>query len=280
MNSLTSSSGEAGSTGSYALGHSDWELKRLSIQARLTDPITRRFFLDAGLAPGMRVLDVGSGAGDVAFLVAEIVGAEGTVIGTDRSATALASARERAAALSLHNVSFREGDPAEMTFEQPFDAMVGRYVLMFQPDPTTMLRKLTAHVRQGGVVVFHEPDRDGVRSFPTIANYQRGTQMIDETFRASKGDPRMGIHLYQTFIAAGLPAPTLRLEAIIGSSEDHVHYEMDLVRTLKGEIERFGIRKAGDPDPETLAEEVLAEVIANNGIVTGRSEIGAWSRVK
>src|SRR5690242_8264920 len=97
MNSLTNPGGEAGSTGAYALGHSDWELKRLSIQARLTNPITRRFFLDAGLAPGMRILDVGSGAGDVAFLAAEIVGTAGEVIGTDRSATALVTARERAA---------------------------------------------------------------------------------------------------------------------------------------------------------------------------------------
>jgi hypothetical protein len=89
----------------------------------------------------------------------------------------------------------------------------------------------------------------------------------------------MGACLYQTFIAAGLPAPNLRLESIIGSSEDHVRYEMDVVRTLKSEIERLGIRKADDPDPDTLAEQVLAEVIVNNGVVIGRSEIGAWSRV-
>ena len=50
----------------YALGHSERELTRLGVQARLVDPITRRFFLEAGIEPGMRVLDVGSGAGDVA----------------------------------------------------------------------------------------------------------------------------------------------------------------------------------------------------------------------
>jgi cyclopropane fatty-acyl-phospholipid synthase-like methyltransferase len=59
---------------SYMLGHSDQELARLSEQARIIGPITRRFFLEAGLTPGMRVLDIGSGAGDVSFLVADLVG--------------------------------------------------------------------------------------------------------------------------------------------------------------------------------------------------------------
>jgi ubiquinone/menaquinone biosynthesis C-methylase UbiE len=79
MNKFTSPSGKAGPAGAYVLGHSDWELDRLRVQARLIDPITRRFFLDAGIVPGMRVLDVGSGAGDTAFLAAELVGARGEV---------------------------------------------------------------------------------------------------------------------------------------------------------------------------------------------------------
>ena len=41
----------------YELGHTEKELKRLATQARLIDPITRRFFQDAGIVAGMRVLD-------------------------------------------------------------------------------------------------------------------------------------------------------------------------------------------------------------------------------
>src|SRR5436190_13944258 len=106
-------------TVTYALGHSDRELDRLAVQARLIDPITRRFFRDAGIAPGMRVLDVGCGPGDTTFLAADLVGETGEVVGVDRAPAALVAARRRANALSLHNVSFRQGDPADMTFEQP-----------------------------------------------------------------------------------------------------------------------------------------------------------------
>jgi ubiquinone/menaquinone biosynthesis C-methylase UbiE len=110
----------------YELGHTEKELKRLATQARLIDPITRRFLQDAGIVAGMRVLDVGSGAGDVSFLTAELVGPVGEVIGTDRSLTAIAAAEGRAKERSLSNVSFRQGDPTELTFGGPFDAIVGR----------------------------------------------------------------------------------------------------------------------------------------------------------
>ena len=80
----------------YVLGHSDRELSRLSMQARLLEPVTRQFLLDAGIRPGMRVLDVGSGAGDVAFLAAELVGRSGEVIGTDTAAVAVGAAMRNA----------------------------------------------------------------------------------------------------------------------------------------------------------------------------------------
>src|SRR5262245_46736689 len=124
----------------YELGHGARELERLDYQAELVGPFTREVFREAGICPGMRVLDVGSGAGHVALLVAELVGSAGEVVGTDKAAAAVAAAQARAKARALHQVSFREGDPTAMTFERPFDVVVGRYVLMFQADPVAMLR--------------------------------------------------------------------------------------------------------------------------------------------
>jgi SAM-dependent methyltransferase len=133
----------------YALGRSDRELERLSAQERLVGPATRQFFRKAGIGVGMRVLDVGSGAGDSAFLAADLVGETGEVIGTDKAAAAVVAATQRAEARGLHNVSFRAGDPTEIAFDQPFDAVVGRYVLLFQADSATMVRTLAGHLRPG-----------------------------------------------------------------------------------------------------------------------------------
>src|SRR5688572_8662977 len=126
----------------YVLGHSRRELERLTSQARLIEPITREFFSAAGIVSGMRVLEVGSGSGDVAFLCATLVGDQGSVVGIDRAPAAVAAARQRAEARSLRNVSFLEGDPTGFAFDERFDAVVGRYVLLFQADVARILRRL------------------------------------------------------------------------------------------------------------------------------------------
>src|SRR5215467_12559138 len=154
----------AASGAGYALGHSEQELERLAIQARLYEPFTAQVFREAGLADGMRVLDVGCGAGDVSFLAARQVGPTGEVIGVDRAEVAVATASRRAQEFHLPNTRFLVGDVSEMAFEEPFDAVMGRFVLMHHPNPSALLRLLAAHARPGGLVIFQEPDWTGCRS--------------------------------------------------------------------------------------------------------------------
>ena len=80
----------------YALGHSQQELDRLSRQAQAFEPFTRQLLEQAGISAGMRVLDVGCGSGDVAFLAAELVGPGGEVIGVDRAIAAIRRGTARA----------------------------------------------------------------------------------------------------------------------------------------------------------------------------------------
>ena len=107
---------EAAVASRYVLGHSARKLERLQTQARMLEPFTRQLLIDAGLRPGMRVHDVGSCPGDVTFLAAELVGDAGQIVGTDRSADALALASARASERGLPNVYFQEGDSAELNF--------------------------------------------------------------------------------------------------------------------------------------------------------------------
>lgn len=265
----------------YVLGHSEREIERLKAQARRVDPITQRFFRDAGLAAGMRVLDVGSGAGDVAFVAAEIVGSNGEVVGVDRAPAALAVARSRAAANSALNVTFIEGDPAEMDFERPFDAVVGRYVLQFQKDPAAMLRRLAAHLRPGGVLVFHEIDWGGLGSFPRVSSFERCCSWGIETLRLHGTESRMGAKLHATFMAAGLAAPTMRLEAQIGGVPTIVAWLntfKELIATLLPEMERLGVVTAEEVGLETLVERISKEAEASSSVIISHNQVGAWIR--
>src|SRR4030095_8815475 len=112
----------------YLMGRSDQETARLHRQAQLYGPLTRRLFIEAGIGSGMRVLDVGSGAGDVALLLAELVGPNGQVVGVDTNAAILDVARSRVRAAGWSKITFSAGDIRTASLEGLFDAVVGRFV--------------------------------------------------------------------------------------------------------------------------------------------------------
>lgn len=264
----------------YVLGHSDCELDRLAAQARLIEPITRRFFSAAGLGRGMRVLDVGSGIGDVAFLTSELVGDVGEVIGVERVPTALRVARQRANALALSNVTFLDGDPADLEFDRRFDAIVGRYILLFQTDPAAWLSGLLRHLVPGGVVVFQEPEWARAHSAPRVPSWERCCRLLVDSFTAGGADTEMGTKLPAVYAAAGLPTPKLAMETVIGAgagSAKQVHFTTDVLVTLLPELERLGLVAPGEIDPATLADQVLADIAGCGSVFVGRSEICAWS---
>src|SRR6266852_9477997 len=107
----------------YALGNTDAEHERLIWQAARVAPITERLFREAGIGPGQRVLDIGSGVGDVAILAARLVGPSGEVVGVERDARSIARARVRVAEARLHNVTFTQSDVCQLSGDKPFDAV-------------------------------------------------------------------------------------------------------------------------------------------------------------
>jgi SAM-dependent methyltransferase len=266
----------------YVLGRSDWELERLIEQARLYEPFTADFFRDAGLAPGMRVLDVGCGAGDVSILAARMVGPSGQVVGIDRSPIAVATSIRRAQELGLFNTKFQVGDASAITFDEPFDAVVGRLALMFSPDPASTLRRLAAQARPEGIVAFQEPDWTGYCSLPPLATWDRCARWIVESLQGSGADPYLGGKLFAVYTAAGLPPPALYVNALIAAGSDHPLYAhaADLVRALLPELERLGVTSAGEVDADALSARLCDEAVGANATVVWVSFIGAAARMR
>ena len=267
----------------YVLGHTPGELRRLAIQASLIDPITRRFVGAAGITEGMRVLDIGSGGGHVAFLVADLIGSAGRVVGVDRSPTAVEAARAGARARSLANVEFQAGDPAEMVFDELFDAVVGRFVLQFQVDPVSVLRGVARHVRPGGSVVFHELDWGGIWSFPPAPLHDRCCAWAMETIRRSGAETNMG--LKPAFdVCRGRPARAR--DAHGGGDRWRGAGSTPRSRRLAGLVETLGARDAAlgrghrrrRSSQDSLLDRMLNEVRTTNSVVLGRLQVGCWAR--
>jgi len=265
----------------YALGRSAAETERLIRQAQIYGPLTRGLFASAGIIAGMKVLDVGSGAGDVALLLADLVGPRGTVVGVETNPTILQTARARVSAAGWTNVTFLEGDVQSASLDDDFDAVVGRWILMYLPDPAALLSRLLGRLRPGGIVAFQENDFTyQPTTFPPAPLHQQVMRWTTPPANGGGPDQRMGSKLYGTYLDAGLPEPQLRLDAPIGGGPDWPGYDYvaDTVRSLLPMLERMGAVTPEEVHVETLADRLRAEAVGQRGVQMLPMVIGAWAR--
>ncbi len=263
----------------YALGSTDAEHARLIRQAAGLAPVTERLFREAGIAPGNRVLDLGSGVGDVAMLAARLVGTTGKVIGIERDARSITIARKRAREAGLHNVRFLQVDAAKVESTQPFDAVVGRFILQFLPDPPGVVRSLASLLRPGGIVAFHEPSWPPFLLLSAhVPLWSAAGAVIYETFLKSGVSADIGTKLHRVFKEAGLPVPTMRLEMLLGNDVEYTRWVPDLLSSLVPMIRKHGISIEALGDLSTLAERTRAEIVVADAVVPWIALVGAWSR--
>ena len=269
-------------TPEYALGRSEAETQRLILQHQIYGPLTRQFLVGAGVGPGMTVLDLGSGAGDVALLLADLVGPQGRVVGIDTNAQILDVARARVRAAGWSNVTLVEGDLHALPRDEEFDAVVGRWVLMYVPDPAAVLRAVAGRLRKGGLVAFQEGDLSNPPApYPPVPLHEQVRRWTTPPPGAPGPDTQMGLKLCRTYLAAGLPAPMLRMDTPIGGGAEWpgFAYLAGTVRSLLPFFEKLGVVSAEEVDVDTLAQRLRTELEAVDGVQILPPLIGAWARV-
>lgn len=251
----------------YTLGRTSHETTRLIEQSKIYGESTRLLCERAGIGTGMRVLEIGSGAGDVALTLAELVGTSGQVVGVDINSAILETARQRAADAGIKNVEFVADDARTLIFSDKFDALVGRFVLMYMANPVDALQKLVAHLKPGGIVAFQEPE---YTLYPAISHpgtplMNQLIQWILDVFEHSGAHLNMGIGLYRAFVEVGLPRPEMHLHAPIGAAANWAGYRymVTIFQSLLPLLEKYGIATAEQIDIDTLGERIRQEVLAS-----------------
>jgi len=263
----------------YALGSTDAEHERLIRQGARLAPYTERFFREAGIGADQRVLDIGSGVGEVAILAARLVGPSGEVLGVERDARSITRARARVNEAGLRNVTFTQSDVAQISSDRLFDAAVGRYILMYLPDPAGVLRSLSRLVRPGGVLAFQDATWVPVLALSAQRPlWSACASLIVEAFRRSGADPEMGMALYRTFQRAGLPVPRMHLDVLFETGSAAVREIHDIFRSLQPQIARSDLKLTPLGDLDTLLARLEAELAASNGPATWLGLVGAWCR--
>ena len=251
----------------YTLGRTSHETTRLIEQSRIYGPSTTRLCRQAGITSGMCVLEIGSGAGDVALSLAGLVGPTGKVIGVDINATILDTARQRAADADVRNVEFVAGDARMIDFPDKFDAIVGRFVLMYMANPVEAFANLVTHLKPGGIAAFQEPEYTLYPSFlhPDTPLMNQLIEWILGVFQHSGAHLDMGIGLYRAFVDAGLPPPEMHLQSPIGAAERWAGYRYmaTIFQSLLPLLEKYGLATAEQVGVDTLAERIRQEVLVS-----------------
>jgi SAM-dependent methyltransferase len=265
----------------YVLGSAGNELRRLQTLSLLYRDVTRRWLERAGIGPGMSVVDVGCGPGDVTLLVGDLVGPTGSVTGVDSSPEALARARTRAEAAGLRNVRYEVGDLASWSPEGPVDAVVGRLILMHMPDPVAVLARMAGMVRPGGVAAFQDivlPTRRTEPDLPLVGTFNG---WLLETLRRFGRPVDMGLRLSVTFREAGLPSPGLATGAPMERGPDALGYSLMAgdVTSLIGHMERLGVATAVEVGPQTFESRLRAEAAETDAVLANPLMVGAWARI-
>ena len=262
----------------YYLGHSQLELDRLMAQAVVLRPITERLLLKAGLRPGMRVLDLGCGAGDVSLLVAERVGPNGFVVGIDIVEKAVNLARRRAEEHGFENAAFHLADDPDCAETEPFDLVIGRYVLHHQADPVEFIRAAATRLRPGGILAFHELDVGaGFATLPAVPAFDAIAAEMVTRARAGTATPDAACRLISLFVAAGLPAPKLFCERPVGGD-----FDSPLFRWCAANF--AAIRALTHPEDAPVSADAVEAtlrdaVTAVHGQILCPDQCCAWTRI-
>ena len=270
-------------TQDYVLGDSDQEYRRLIMQAQILRSWTEHFFRAAGIASGMSVLDLGAGLGDVSFLVGELVGPGGRVLGIDRDTGSIDRARERATQNACSDfVQFQTVDLDDFESSAPFDAVVGRYILLYQPDAAATLRRLTGFLRAGGIVVFHEVDFTNQNSsWPPCEEWGRHYALLADIFQKAGSPPDFGRRMGRTFLDAGLHWPVIESVGAAGGGKGSYLYTW-LATTLLSvapKLDQLGVELTdGVHLDDTLANRLEKAVVQAGSQILGPIQYGAWTR--
>jgi len=189
----------------YVLGYRAAEQQRLQRQAQELAHESSWLFDRIGVADGARVVEIGCGPRGCLDLLAARVGPSGRVVGVERSADAVALARQLIADRRLENIEVLERDARSTGLPHgAFDMVTARLVLVNIPHPEQVVAEAVALARPGGWVAFHEADYVSHVCDPPSAAWTRLLELLQAYSERNGIDPWVGRKVPRLLRQAGL----------------------------------------------------------------------------
>ncbi len=269
---------EMGPSPRYVLGSDDPEIARLDRQAQALRSGTAVLLGAAGIGEGMRVLELGTGVGHVAFQLAALVGPSGSVVAIDQAARLLEVAESRRHAGGVENVRFAEADARAFRDAEPFDAVVARLLLFHLPDAGDVVRHHAAALRPGGMWVALDFDVGGARAEPPVALVSTLLGWVEAAFRGAGADPRVGARLAPLLREAGLSDVTTfgHQPYLSPDTPPGAGLLAGVVRALEKPIVAAGLATDAELDLDTLEERIDGALRDAGAVLVAPTLVGAW----
>jgi len=185
----------------YIIRGGDPGARRLHLLARAYFPSTVALLDRVGVLPGMRVLDLGCGTGEVTRELAKRAGREGHVVGVDMDERVLNHART--AGQEANPVEWRVGRAEDLAERDAYDVIYARFVFSHLADPDAVLRSIGVALRRGGRVVLEDIDITAHAHWPESPAFRRYIEIYSATARARGADSSIGPRLPALLIDAG-----------------------------------------------------------------------------
>jgi len=136
------------------------------------------------------------------------------------------------------------------------------------------------YLREGGLVAFQELDSTACRSWPAVPAFNEAARWLAEALRGSGARPELGLEMHSLFLECGLPAPRMRMDALVSGEEDSPVYKLvaEAVRILLPTVEGLSIASAAQVQIDSLADRMREEVVAKRGVAISYGVVGAWAK--
>jgi SAM-dependent methyltransferase len=209
----------------YIHGTAPEEQQRLSLlNGLLNDAALQRL----QLAGGEKILDVGSGLGQLTRAMARAAGPLGRVVGVERSLEQLREARRLSKVDQEETlVDFRQGSATALPLRREewgaFDIVHTRFLLEHVSDPLAVVRMMVEAARPSGRIVLQDDDHDVLRIFPEPDGFYDLWQAYMLSYKKAGNDPHVGRRLVSLLHESGVKL-TGNHWLFFGSCAGHPHF--------------------------------------------------------
>ncbi len=237
---------------SYVIGVGKDDEERLALLNELFGDTSRNLLLKAGLKPGIRVLEIGCGTGNMTHWIARKIGENGHVTAVDNSGDQIKIAKTNCS--DVNNISFIESSLFDLKDLAKFDVIYSRFLIMHLTTPFEAIQFLMQFLKPNGVIVCEEATNSVTACYPQSPVFQKNRELLMELLKKKGLDFDIGEKLYSYFQQLNLKDISINFVQPIYATKRQKRMMRLLMNQLKSQYIQVGLAT------EELMNQLLADL--------------------